>query len=116
MSQTLSRPKEKIKILLLEGISDTAVATLTSAGYTNIERHAKALDGAQLNEALKGASMVGIRSRTQLKAKALDGLAFADRRGLLLASAPTRSISTSPGASACPCSTRRSPTRAASRS
>jgi D-3-phosphoglycerate dehydrogenase / 2-oxoglutarate reductase len=74
MSQTLSRPKEKIKILLLEGISDTAVATLTSAGYTSIERHAKALDGEQLNEALKGVSMVGIRSRTQLKAKALEGV------------------------------------------
>jgi D-3-phosphoglycerate dehydrogenase len=39
----LSRPKEKIKILLLEGISDTAVETLKSAGYTNIERHMKVM-------------------------------------------------------------------------
>ena len=74
MSQTLSRPKEKIKILLLEGISDTAVNTLTGAGYTNVDRRTKALDGAELREALKGVSMLGIRSRTRLTAQALDGM------------------------------------------
>lgn len=70
----LSRPKEKIKILLLEGISETAVNTLASAGYTNVERLTKALEGEALREALKGASMVGIRSRTRLNAQALDGM------------------------------------------
>jgi len=74
MSQTLSRPKEKIKILLLEGISDTAVNTLMSAGYTNIERRAKALEAAELREALKGVSMLGIRSRTRLTAQVFDGM------------------------------------------
>ena len=68
----LSRPKEKIKILLLEGISETAVDTLKSAGYTNIERHMKALEGDALREALKGANMIGIRSRTQLTKEVLD--------------------------------------------
>ena len=33
-----SLPKNKIRILLLEGISDTAVNVLTSNGYTEIER------------------------------------------------------------------------------
>src|SRR5690606_35840106 len=33
-----SLPKEKIKILLLEGISETAVAVFTAAGYSQIER------------------------------------------------------------------------------
>ena len=74
MGQILSRPKEKIKILLLEGISDTAVNTLTGAGYTSVERLPKALEGEALREALKGISMVGIRSRTRLNAAALDGM------------------------------------------
>lgn len=68
----LSRPKDKIKILLLEGISNTAVDALKSAGYTNVEQHAKALEGDALREALKGVSMVGIRSRTQLTRDVLD--------------------------------------------
>ncbi len=74
MTEILSRPKEKIKILLLEGISETAVDTLMSAGYTTIDRRATALDAAELRAALKGVSMVGIRSRTRLTAQALDGM------------------------------------------
>ncbi|MCB1520217.1 MAG: phosphoglycerate dehydrogenase [Hyphomicrobiaceae bacterium] len=70
----LSRPKDKIKILLLEGISDTAADVLTQAGYLNVERHAKALEGEALRTALTGVSMVGIRSRTQLTPAALDGM------------------------------------------
>jgi D-3-phosphoglycerate dehydrogenase / 2-oxoglutarate reductase len=69
-----SLPKEKIKILLLEGISDTAVAVLKSAGYTNIERHAKALDGAALRKALDGVRLLGIRSRTQITTDVIDGI------------------------------------------
>ncbi len=69
----LSRPKDKIKILLLEGISNTALDTLKAAGYTNIEHHAKALEGPALKAALEGASMVGIRSRSQLTPEVLDG-------------------------------------------
>lgn len=68
----LSRPKDKIKILLLEGISQTAVDALTAAGYANVERHMKALEGEALRDALKGVSMVGIRSRTQLTQEVLD--------------------------------------------
>jgi D-3-phosphoglycerate dehydrogenase len=74
MSKHLSRPKDKIKILLLEGISDTAVAAFKAAGYGNVDRRMKALEGAELREALQGVSMVGIRSRTQLKAAALDNM------------------------------------------
>jgi D-3-phosphoglycerate dehydrogenase len=74
MSETLSRPKEKIKILLLEGISETAVNAVRNAGYTSVDRRTKALDGTELREALKGISMVGIRSRTKLKAETLDGM------------------------------------------
>lgn len=72
MTTILSRPKEKIKILLLEGISDSAAAAFTSAGYTNVELQKKALNGEELRQALDGVSMLGIRSRTQLTSEALD--------------------------------------------
>jgi D-3-phosphoglycerate dehydrogenase len=74
MTTTLSRLKEKIKILLLEGIADTAVAALAAAGYTNVDLRTKSLEGAELREALNGVSMLGIRSRTQLTAEVLDDL------------------------------------------
>ena len=69
-----SLPKDKIKILLLEGISETAINVLKSAGYTNIERHAKALDAGQLRKALEGVRLLGIRSRTQVTAEVIDGI------------------------------------------
>ena len=58
--------KDKIKVLLLEGISDTAVAALKGSGYVNVERLPKALDGSALKKALGGVHLLGIRSRTQL--------------------------------------------------
>jgi D-3-phosphoglycerate dehydrogenase len=69
--QNPSLPKDKIKVLLLEGISDTAVAKLTAAGYTNVERLTKALDGDDLIAALEGVRMLGIRSRTQVTEKVI---------------------------------------------
>jgi D-3-phosphoglycerate dehydrogenase len=73
MSTTLSRSKERIKILLLEGISEMAASALNAAGYTQVERQTKALNGEELRQALRGVSMLGIRSRTQLTGEALDG-------------------------------------------
>lgn len=68
-TERLSLPKDRIKILLLEGIHDTAVAMFEQAGYSNITRLKKALDGADLEEALRGVHILGIRSRTQLTAE-----------------------------------------------
>ncbi|WP_424134476.1 phosphoglycerate dehydrogenase [Roseomonas chloroacetimidivorans] len=62
----ISLSKDKIRVLLLEGISDSAVATLNAAGYSNIRREKKALDEASLKEAIKGVHLLGIRSRTQV--------------------------------------------------
>jgi D-3-phosphoglycerate dehydrogenase len=70
-NQRISLPKDRIRILLLEGVSDTAVALLGAAGYTNIQREAKALEGEALKQALAGVHLLGIRSRTQLTAEAL---------------------------------------------
>jgi D-3-phosphoglycerate dehydrogenase / 2-oxoglutarate reductase len=69
-----SLPKDQIKILLLEGISESAVRVLQGAGYTQIDRRTKALDGAELRAALAGVRMLGIRSRTQITADVIDGI------------------------------------------
>ena len=71
--QNPSLPKEKIKFLLLEGISETAVAALAGAGYANIERSATALDGAALTQALQGVRVLGIRSRSQVTGAVVEG-------------------------------------------
>ncbi len=66
-----SYPKQDIRILLLEGISPSAVETFRAAGYSNIVTHAKALPEEALREAIADAHFVGIRSRTQLTAGVL---------------------------------------------
>ncbi|WP_458093365.1 phosphoglycerate dehydrogenase [Roseomonas sp. WA12] len=68
----ISLSKDKIRFLLLEGISDSAVAILQAAGYSNIRREKKALDEAALKEAIKGVHMLGIRSRTRVTQAVLD--------------------------------------------
>jgi len=60
------------KIVLLEGISDSAAALFAAGGYATVERHKKALEGDRLREAIAGAHVLGLRSRTQLTAEALD--------------------------------------------
>jgi D-3-phosphoglycerate dehydrogenase / 2-oxoglutarate reductase len=62
----LSLPKERIRILLLEGVHDSAVELMARAGYVQVVRHPKALDGEALLEAVRGVHLIGIRSRTQL--------------------------------------------------
>ena len=67
-----SLDKKKINILLLEGIHQNAIAALNSAGYTNIKTHTKALDKDKLEDAIKNAHIIGIRSRTQLTSELLE--------------------------------------------
>ncbi|CAG21438.1 putative phosphoglycerate dehydrogenase [Photobacterium profundum SS9] len=62
----VSLDKEKIKVLLLEGLHPSSLEVLQQAGYTNIEYHKGSLAGEELLEAIKDAHFVGIRSRTQL--------------------------------------------------
>ena len=68
----LSLPKEKIRVLLLEGINDSAVEMMRAAGYSNLERHKKALEGEALIEAIRGVHILGIRSRTQITPRVLE--------------------------------------------
>ncbi|HXR63180.1 MAG TPA: phosphoglycerate dehydrogenase [Rudaea sp.] len=66
-----SYPKQDIKILLLEGVSHTALEALRAGGYSNIEFHEKALPEAELKRSIADAHLVGIRSRTNLTADVL---------------------------------------------
>lgn len=67
-----SYPRNKIKILLLENVSDSAVEELENGEYTNIERLSGALSEAELIKALKGVHIVGIRSKTQLNKNVIE--------------------------------------------
>lgn len=62
----LSLAKDKIKVLLLEGVHDNAMNYLQNLGYSNVEYHKKALDDQELKSKIADAHIVGIRSRTQL--------------------------------------------------
>lgn len=59
-----SYPKEKIKIVLLENISERAVKNFTQNGYTYIERLGRALPEKELIAAVKDCQILGIRSKT----------------------------------------------------
>jgi D-3-phosphoglycerate dehydrogenase / 2-oxoglutarate reductase len=67
-----SYPKNKIKILLLENISEAAVDELVEAGYAEIVQLKGAVSEAELSEAIKGVHILGIRSKTQVTANVLD--------------------------------------------
>ncbi|SFC75614.1 phosphoglycerate dehydrogenase [Pseudoalteromonas denitrificans] len=109
----ISLAKEKIKILLLEGLHQSAVETLKRNGYTNIEYVKTSLPEAELIEKVKDVHFIGIRSRTHLTSDVLGAaerliaigcfcigtnqvdLASAQKRGIAVFNAPfsnTRSV------------------------
>ena len=71
-SVRLSLERNKLKVVLLEGIHPSAVEAFTADGYTQIETHPKALEGQALIDAIADAHFVGLRSRTQLTAEVLE--------------------------------------------
>lgn len=58
--------KDKIKFVLLEGVSQSAVESLNRSGYNNVDYLKTALAEDELIERIKDAHFVGLRSRTQL--------------------------------------------------
>lgn len=72
MSPITSLEKSKIKILLLEGVHQSAVDTLNAHGYSNIEYLKGALPEEELVEKVKDVHFIGIRSRSQLTDKVFD--------------------------------------------
>ena len=67
-----SLDKNKIKILLLEGVHPTALEAFRADGYTEIDYHQKSLPEAKLLESIADAYFIGIRSATQLTAKVFE--------------------------------------------
>jgi len=66
-----SYPKDKIKILMLENISDAAIKVFKDAGYADIKKISGALSEEQLINEIKQVHMVGIRSKTQITEQVL---------------------------------------------
>jgi len=71
MPRKYSLDKEKIKIVLLEGIHKSASAFFKANGYTNIESIPQALEGELLKNKIREANIIGIRSRTMLTEEVL---------------------------------------------
>jgi len=63
--------KDKIKVLLLEGLHPSSLDTFVQAGYSNIESIKTSLSEAELIEKIKDVHFIGIRSRTDLNEKVL---------------------------------------------
>jgi D-3-phosphoglycerate dehydrogenase / 2-oxoglutarate reductase len=72
MSDKFSLQKEKIRVLLLEGVHKNALEYFNANGYTNVHMLPNALEGDELHEQIKTANIIGIRSRTQLDKTALN--------------------------------------------
>ena len=66
-----SLAKEKIKILLLEGVHQSAIEELKSQGYSNIECLKTSLAEEELIEKIASVHFIGIRSRTMLNENVL---------------------------------------------
>jgi D-3-phosphoglycerate dehydrogenase / 2-oxoglutarate reductase len=66
-----SYPKEKIRILFLENISEKAVKNFRMHGYLQVDRISKALTEEELIKEIKDVHILGIRSKTQITAKIL---------------------------------------------
>lgn len=71
LPMSISYPKNRIKVLLLEGIHEDAVEHLKKEGY-QVELMAGSLNEDELCEAIKGQHILGIRSKTQVTAKVVD--------------------------------------------
>jgi D-3-phosphoglycerate dehydrogenase len=69
---TTSYPKEKIKVLFLENISDKAVQYFKEQGYIDVKKVAGALSEEELIKVIKDVHILGIRSKTFISKKVLD--------------------------------------------
>ncbi|CUS48354.1 MAG: D-3-phosphoglycerate dehydrogenase [Idiomarinaceae bacterium HL-53] len=72
MQPAFSLAKDKIKILLLEGVHPSAIECFEQQGYTEIESHATAMNEDELASRIDEFHFIGIRSRTQLTRKVLE--------------------------------------------
>lgn len=71
MKKSTTFPKEKIKILLLEGVHPASLKLLNEHGYTDIESVSASLSDAELKKKISQVHLLGIRSKTQLSKEIL---------------------------------------------
>ena len=67
-----SYPKDKIKVLFLENISDAAVQYFKIQGYTDVKKISGALSEEELIKVIKDVHILGIRSKTFISKKVVD--------------------------------------------
>jgi D-3-phosphoglycerate dehydrogenase len=67
-----SYPKDRIKVLFLENISDKAVQYFKQQGYADVKKVAGALSEDELIKVIKDVHILGIRSKTFISKKVLD--------------------------------------------
>lgn len=67
-----SYPKEKVNILFLENISDSALKTFRDAGYSSARKLTGALPEEELIREIKNVHLLGIRSKTQITPAVLE--------------------------------------------
>ena len=70
--KTTSYPKERIRILLLENIAESATRIFRDSGYMDIRRLSGALTEDQLIEEIRNVHLLGIRSKTQITERVLE--------------------------------------------
>lgn len=68
MTKEVSFPKDKIKILLLEGLHPSAFNEFAKKGYTNIDSSKDAMTEEELLNCIENYHIIGIRSKTILTA------------------------------------------------
>ena len=70
LNMAISYPKNRINVLLLEGIHSRAEELMRQEGY-NVEVYPASLSEEELCQKIKGVSIIGIRSKTEITAKVL---------------------------------------------
>ncbi|MGQ0737789.1 MAG: phosphoglycerate dehydrogenase [Bacteroidota bacterium] len=71
-TSTTSYPKEKIRILFLENISEVAAKNFRQHGYVQVDKISRALTEDQLIDEIKNVHILGIRSKTQITGRILE--------------------------------------------
>jgi len=71
LPRSQSYPKSRIKVLLLENVHSVAIEAFKHEGF-DVETHKGAMDEEELSEKIKGVSILGLRSKTNLTKKVLE--------------------------------------------
>ena len=72
MTKVTSFPKDRIRILLLEGVHQSALDEFGKRGYTNIRYEKGAFSEAELLDCIEDYHLLGIRSKTNITAPVLE--------------------------------------------